>query len=80
MYFFLALDPYLRSALLTFVVKISRRVPHPQAAEVAQALRASKELHLCRALVEETGCALQPDWACGAWLLVPLTREESSPG
>ena len=49
---------------------------HAQAAEVAQALRTSEELRACRALVEEAGCTLQPDWAGGAWLLVPLTREQ----
>ena len=55
-------------------VNALRLTCYTQAAEVAQALRASEELHACRALVEESGCALQPDWACCAWLPVPLTR------
>ena len=59
-------------------VDVLRLTRHAQAAEVAQALRDSEELQECRALAEESGCALQPDWAGGAWFFVPPTRASST--
>jgi len=47
-----------------------------RAEEVAQAILSSPNLTEARALVHEAGCALQPEWACGAWLLLPLTCEQ----
>merc|ERR1719247_862649 len=47
-----------------------------QAEEVAAALRTAPELHLCRTAVFEAGCELQPAFASGAWLLLPMTKEQ----
>jgi len=41
--------------------------------EVAQAILSSPSLTEARALVHEAGCDLQPEWAFGSWLLLPLT-------
>lgn len=56
-------------------VVILRLTRHAKASEVASALCYSAELAECRGSVSEAGCELQPEWAGGAWLLLPLTRE-----
>eukprot|EP00747_Dinoflagellata_sp_TGD_P033340 gnl/TRDRNA2_/TRDRNA2_136557_c0_seq1.p1 gnl/TRDRNA2_/TRDRNA2_136557_c0~~gnl/TRDRNA2_/TRDRNA2_136557_c0_seq1.p1 ORF type:complete len:444 (+),score=64.31 gnl/TRDRNA2_/TRDRNA2_136557_c0_seq1:155-1333(+) len=48
---------------------------HARAAEVGTALRESPALAACRAIVQEAGCELQPAWANGTWILLPLTQE-----
>jgi hypothetical protein len=47
-----------------------------QAEEVAAALRTAPELHVCRTEVFEAGCELQPAFASGAWLLLPMTKDQ----
>lgn len=49
---------------------------YAKAAEVAEVLRSSPELASCRAIIAEAGCEMQPSWAGGAWLLIPLTEEQ----
>lgn len=44
--------------------------------EVMSFLANSSELASCRARVEISGCAVQPDWANGALLLVPVTEQQ----
>ncbi|CAE8667845.1 unnamed protein product, partial [Polarella glacialis] len=43
---------------------------------VAHEIFQSPDLEKCRAMVLEAGCELRPEWAGGAWLLLPLTREQ----
>jgi len=57
-------------------VVLLRLTRHAKAVEVATALTSAPELEHCRALVYEAGCEIQPEWAGGAWLLVPCTREQ----
>jgi len=56
-------------------VVLLRLTCHARAAAVANALRTSPALAACRAVVEDAGCELQPEWANGTWILLPLTRE-----
>ncbi|CAE8610728.1 unnamed protein product, partial [Polarella glacialis] len=57
-------------------VVVLRLTRHAQAAEVAHEILQSPDLEKCRAMVLEAGCELRPEWAGGAWLLLPLTREQ----
>merc|ERR1712046_305651 len=43
--------------------------------EVTNALLQAPALARCRQAVEDAGCELQPAWANGAWLLVPMTQD-----
>jgi len=54
------------------MLRLDRRA---RAVEVASALLEAPALAMCRARVVEAGCELQPDWAGGAWLLLPMTKE-----
>lgn len=49
---------------------------HAKADEITNALLTSPDLDHCRSMVEEAGCELQPDWANGAWILLPMTKEQ----
>lgn len=49
---------------------------HAQSAEVAIALEESGQLADARATVADAGCELKPQWAGGAWMLLPLTHEQ----
>ncbi|CAE8594875.1 unnamed protein product [Polarella glacialis] len=57
-------------------VVVLRLTRHAQAAEVVHEILQSPDLEKCRAMVLEAGCELRPKWAGGAWLLLPLTREQ----
>merc|ERR1711920_575439 len=47
-------------------------------AEVIAALLEAPELSGARAQVHEAGCEVLPEWASGAVLLAPLTREQAA--
>lgn len=55
------------------VLKLRR---HAKADEVRAAFTTSPELSHCREMVHEAGCQLQPEWANGSWMLVPVTEEQ----
>jgi len=61
----------LRSAGVV-LLRLDRRA---RSEEVAKALLQAPCLESCRTAVEDAGCQLQPEWANGAWLLVPVTEE-----
>jgi len=45
-------------------------------AEIANTIIRSESLAGCRSRVEDAGCEVMPEWACGAILLVPMTAEQ----
>ncbi|CAE8640164.1 unnamed protein product [Polarella glacialis] len=57
-------------------VVLLRLDSHARSPQVAEALLYSPELAPCRAMVAEAGCELQPAWAGGAWLFVPLKESQ----
>jgi len=55
------------------ILRLTRKARSP---EVQEALTTSPILSECHQRVLEAGCDIMPDWAGGAKLLVPLTREQ----
>jgi hypothetical protein len=55
------------------LLRLVKRARSPQ---VVEALRGAPELEPCRRRMAEAGCELRPEWAGGAWLLVPLREPE----
>lgn len=49
-----------------------------QSAAVRTAIATHEALESCRQRVAQAGCELQPAWAGGAWVLIPLTQEAFS--
>jgi len=64
--------PVVSSGDGVIMLRLDRRA---RAQEVTDALLEAPALAACRARVEEAGCELQPEWAGGAWLLLPMTKE-----
>lgn len=60
------------SADKVVLCRFDRSVRSP---EVQAAFMESGELRVCRRNVLEAGCKLQPEWANGAWILIPLTKD-----
>jgi len=55
------------------ILRLTRMARSPL---VLGVLHKSPALSHCRQLVEDAGCSMEPPWAGGAKLLVPLTREQ----
>lgn len=49
---------------------------YAQSQELAYLLNNTPELATARRKVAEAGCELQPEWAGGMWILLPITRDQ----